>query len=599
MRNRPVILLATSLATSLTALAVGVPAATPLSAPIQESMGVPSSAWADSGSRYIVRVEPDAVPAVIAAVRSGGAVVAVQEALNTLVVEVDPVTAERLSFLPGVVDVSPDSAVHPQSLGFTPSTQPGSMTNITRITGASAAWTKGYTGSGVDVALIDTGVAPVPALKDSAKVVVGPDLSFESQDRDLIHLDSYGHGTHMAGIIAGREVARGTGANYARDTTNFYGMAPDARLVSLKIADNQGAVDVSQMIAAVNWVVQNKNTNGMNIRVLNLSYGSASPQDPRMDPLSWAAEVAWRNGIVVVASVGNEGDNVPGLSNPAYNPWVIAVGAVDTRGTDARTDDVVPSFSARAGGNWGTRGPDLVAPGVSVISCGVPGGNIFATYSAARIGNNFLKGSGTSQATAVVSGAVADLLQARPSLTPDQVKALLRSTATPLAGQTVAAQGAGELNLATALTAAVPATQNQTTGNGGGSLESARGGFHVSLDGQQLNGEIDIMGHSWSGAQLAVAMGQRTIWGADGLYNGTLWTGGGFVSDTTTWAGRTWQGRTWQGRTWQGAWSGRTWQGRTWLAKTWTGSAWTSGSWSSSVGSTTWNSQIWAGAGWK
>src|SRR6185312_12133280 len=225
-------------------------------------------------------------------------------------------------------------------------------------------------------------------LKDSAKVVVGPDLSFESQDPDLTFLDTYGHGTHMAGIIAGREVAKGTGASYAADTTNFYGMAPDSRLVSLKIADNQGAVDVSQMIAAIDWVVQNKTNYGLNIRVLNLSYGSASPQSPSADPLSWAAEVAWKNGITVVASVGNEGDNVPGISNPAYNPWVIAVGAADTKGTDTISDDIVPSFSARQGGNWGTRNPDLVAPGVSIISTMPVNSNVYLTYPTAKIGND-------------------------------------------------------------------------------------------------------------------------------------------------------------------------------------------------------------------
>ena len=270
--------------------------------------------------------------------------------------------------LAGVTAVVPDQQLRTASLGFDPASQNGSMTNVTRLTGAQSLWKSGSPGAGVDVALVDSGVAPVPALADPAKVVVGPDLSFESQDPDLRYLDTYGHGTHMGGIIAGRERGKASGAGYASDTANFYGMAPDARLVEVKVADHDGAVDVSQVIAAIDWVVQNKSSNGLNIRVLNLSFGTMSPQAAQTDPLSWAAEVAWKAGVVVVASAGNDGATTPGIANPAYNPFVLAVGAADTKGTDTTADDVVPDFSARQGGNWGSRGIDLVAPGVGIVA---------------------------------------------------------------------------------------------------------------------------------------------------------------------------------------------------------------------------------------
>jgi serine protease AprX len=251
---------------------------------------------------------------------TGGRVLGVQQAVGTVVAEVPSADLDAVRRVPGVHSISADYELRAQALGFDQWAQPGSMGYVTTITGANAMWRKGHTGNGIDVALLDSGVAPVPGLKDSAKVVVGPDLSFESQDPDLRYLDTYGHGTHLAGVIAGRERAKGNWWDYAWDGSNFYGMAPDARVISLKLADHNGVVDVSQIIAAVDWVVQYRQADGMNIRVLNLSYGTHSPQTPQADPLSWAAEVAWKSGIVVVTSAGNDGDAVPGLTNPAYNP---------------------------------------------------------------------------------------------------------------------------------------------------------------------------------------------------------------------------------------------------------------------------------------
>jgi serine protease AprX len=482
-----------------------------------------------------------------------------------------------------------------QSLGFDPWSQSGSMTLVSRITGANDMWRQGYTGNGIDVALIDTGVAPVPGLNDPAKVVVGPDLSFESQDADLRYLDTFGHGTHMAGIIAGRERAKGNWWDYAWDYTNYYGMAPDARIVSLKLADHNGVVDVSQVIAAVDWVVQHRYDAGMNIRVLNLSYGTYTTQNPQVDPLSFAAEVAWKSGIVVVASAGNDGDTKLGLTNPAFNPWVIAVGAADTKGTSSYADDTVPSFSARQGGNFGSRGIDLVAPGVGIVSAGVPGSYIYETYPSARLGNGFIRGSGTSQAAAVVSGAAALLLSQRPLLLPDQVKTLLMKGATALANTPTTAQGSGELNLVTSSSLPLPLTiQWLPNGTGSGGLESSRGGIHVVTDGASLADERDIMGNSWVGSTMGITTTLHIAWDIFGNFNGANWLGNGFGADTTSWAGKTWGGKTWTGKTWTGkTWTGKTWTGKTWTNAVWTGSGWSSASWTAPV-----STDAWAGAAW-
>src|SRR3954447_14876331 len=291
----------------------------------------PATTSPGATARYVVRLaagENAASTGLRAAVEAvGGRLLGEQHALHTAVVVLPPAMAAAVAGLPGVQAVVADREMRTASLGFNPSSQSGSLTNVTRLTGAQGLWKSGITGAGVDVALVDSGVAPVPALSDATKVVVGPDLSFESQDPQHQFVDTYGHGTHMGGIIAGREVPKAPGSQYAANTTDFLGMAPDARLVELKVADHDGAVDVAQLIAAIDWVVQNKTTNGMNIRVLNLSFGTMSPQSQAAAPLSWAAEVAWKAGIVVVASAGNEGATTAGIANPAYNPFVLAIGA--------------------------------------------------------------------------------------------------------------------------------------------------------------------------------------------------------------------------------------------------------------------------------
>lgn len=171
----------------------------------------------------------------------------------------------------------------------------GSAFNVAKDTGAQDVWGKSapstgrkITGAGVGVALIDTGVARVPGLDGSGKVVNGPDLSLDSQAANLRHADGYGHGTHMAGLIAGRDKAAPAGGE--ADEKYFVGMAPDAKIVNVKVGAADGSVDVSQVIAGIDWVVTNKASH--NIRVLNLSYGTDSAQSYQLDPLAHAVENA-------------------------------------------------------------------------------------------------------------------------------------------------------------------------------------------------------------------------------------------------------------------------------------------------------------------
>jgi serine protease AprX len=527
-------------------------------------------------------------------------VLAVQHAIGTAVVEVDPAAAnavaDRLAASPAVRSVSPDQPIATRSLGADAAGEDGSMRLVAETVGAVGLWRRGITGAGIGVALLDTGVAPVPGLLGADKVIVGPDLSFESQSWRLSNLDTYGHGTHMAGIIAGREGPRADGRAYAADTGHFYGIAPDARLLSLKLADRYGAVDVSQVIAAIDWVVLHRKDTGVSIRVINLSFGTPSQQAPWEDPLSYAAEVAVRYGIVVVAAAGNNGDNGYGLNNPAYNRNVIAVGSTSTGGTVTTADDRVPWFSARKGGAAWWRAPDVVAPGVGIVSLRVPGSYIAQSYPGAAVGELGMRGSGTSQSAAVVSGAVALLLQQRPWLTPAEVKWLLQKTAVNLRKTPKDAEGAGSIEVADAARSWWVGAAETSYSTGRGSLELARGGVHVTDGAVELTGERDIFGNGWSAAT-ASPTAYSTIWSSDGAWNGAYWTGPGFAADdgaAGTWTGRTWAGRTWSGRTW----AGRTWAGRTWTDARWDGDGWFATVWPAPQRNDEFAAKRWGTASW-
>jgi serine protease AprX len=500
-----------------------------------------------------------------------------------------------LRSLPGVVSVTPNFALEPQDGDYDPGADVNSMPSTAEYSGAESWWDAGFTGAGVDVAVIDTGVSPVEGLAMPGKVIYGPDLSLESQAPNLTNLDSYGHGTFMSGLIAGRDSE--LAAPYSQAPASQYrGMAPDARIVSIKVGTYDGGTDVSQVIAAIDWVVQHAHDPGINIRVLNLSYGTNSAQSYLVDPLAFAAEVAWRQGIVVVAAGGNNGYQASGpgvnvLADPAINPFVLAVGSSDSNGTASMLDDFVPSFSPwpRKGG---TRSVDMIAPGAHIQGLRVPNSYIDLNHSQGRLGDRYFRGSGTSQSAAIVSGAAALVLQKFPEAAPDQVKRLLSGTAYRINGKSQAI-GGGELHLSTALTASLPIyTQMFTPSTGTGSLELARGSDHLTMDGVLLQGEIDIMGSPFVSAAMAALEAQGASW-SGGDWNGRTWTG-------ASWSGASWSGASWSGASWSGAswstcvFSGNSWSGASWSGASWSGASWSGASWSGS----SWSGSSWSGAAW-
>ena len=398
-------------------------------------------------------------------------------------------------------------------------------------------------------------------------VVNGPDLSFESQVPEAQYLDTFGHGTHLAGIINGN----GTG---------FRGIAPDARLLSVKVAASNGAADVSQVIAAIDWVVQHRTSNGLNVRVLALAFGTDGTQPYDLDPLAYATEVAWQKGIVVVVSAGNRGNTVTSLNNPAIDPYVIAVGASEPHGTYTTGDDTVAEFTNRGSAS---RGVDVVAPGRSLVSLRDPGSFVDQHYPEGRVGDRFFRGSGTSQSAAVVAGVAALILEDHPTYRPDDVKWLLRRTAKTLPLADAQSQGAGAIDARKAVEQTIPGgvdtTQRWARSTGTGSLDAARGTYKLTQDGVVLEGEQDIFGTPWDGVSWSGVSWSGVSW-SGGTWNGVSWSGVSWSG--VSWSGVSWSGVSWSGVSWSGvSWSGGSWNGVSWSGVSWSGVSWSGVSWSS------------------
>jgi serine protease AprX len=294
-------------------------------------------------------------------------------------------------------------------------------------TGAKQLHQAGVTGKGVVVAVIDTGIAPHDDLmKPEPRIIGWYDLvNGKSQP-----YDDEGHGTHVAGIIAG---------NGGESEGKYTGIAPGALLVGVKALDARGSGPISRVIAGIQWVVANKAK--YRIKVINLSLGAPPEEGYRTDPASKAVSAAWQAGLLVCVAAGNAGPQQRTITTPGISPQVVTVGSINDQGTVPRDDDVINDFSSRGPTIDRLPKPDLVAPGANITSL-KPGGGYTAQ-------------TGTSMATPMVTGAAALLWEKNPALTPSRLRNLLVSTAEDR-GYNRQIQGAGYLNVATALEKAVP-----------------------------------------------------------------------------------------------------------------------------------------------
>jgi serine protease AprX len=319
--------------------------------------------------------------------------------------------------------------------------------------------------------------------------------------------------------------------------------------------------------------------------MLNLSYGTDGLQAYELDPLAYAVEQAWDAGIVVVVAAGNDGSGFQ-LRNPASDPFAIAVGAFD------QSIERIAPFSS-----CGTldRHVDVVAPGRSILSLRVPGSYIDEANPHATVAGRLFAGSGTSQAAAVVSGAVALLLDYRPELSPDEVKEILLDEASEVKKASDECQGAGLIDMHDSHhEKADPeeAHQDHERSNGRGSINLARGQDRLNAEGVLLDGEIDIFGRAWDPERWTKESNEGRSW-SDGAWNESMWSGGSWSGGS--WSGTTWSGTTWSGGSWSGgSWSGGSWSGGSWSGGSWSGGSWSGGSWSGG----TWSGSTWSGTAW-
>jgi serine protease AprX len=389
-------------------------------------------------SRVIVRTKLS-LPLVDVVVRSvGGSLLGRVPSIASNVIVIPNAALKRLAASPLIDYIALDRVVV------------GAMERTGHAVGAAAARQDfGYDGTGVGVAIIDSGVTAWH--DDLSQGGTGQRVArfVDFTSGATTAYDDYGHGTHVAGIVAGN----GLDSNGART-----GIAPGAHLIALKVLDQSGVGYVSNVIAALDYAVAHRDE--LNIRVINLSVATGVYESYHVDPLTLAADRAVRAGITVVAAAGNSGRSASGqtlyagITAPGNAPWVLTVGASSHTGTIDRADDTIALFSSRGPTaiDYSAK-PDLVAPGVGIESLSNPDSTLYTTASGGLLPGTvpapslpYMSLTGTSMSAPVVSGIVALMLQANPSLTPNAVKAILQYTAEVYPAYDPLTEGAGFVN---------------------------------------------------------------------------------------------------------------------------------------------------------
>jgi serine protease AprX len=471
--------------------------------------------------------------------------------MNCAVIVATPDQVKRLAADSRVLSVTPDRIVRGQT---TPALDVDRAALGTDQVNGTEGYTGTETGAGIGVAVIDSGI-----------MGTHPDLLLRvAAFKDYVNgfdntpYDDYGHGTHIAGLIAGS----GASSISGNASHNFRGVAPATHLVGLKVLDAFGIGRTSDVIAALDWCVANKSL--YNIRVVNLSLSTTVTGPAATDPICQAAERAVNAGIVVVASAGNLGGVYGTVGAPGNDPKVITVGATNTQGTAARADDNITSFSGRGPTAYDVLiKPDVVAPGNDIVSLRVPGATIDTLYpiqtrhsSAA----DYARLSGTSMSTALVSGAAALMISANPGLTPNAVKASMMFTAQVLSGYDPVTglnthydpltQGAGELNIVGAVDMA-KRIQPTTGFAGTPPMTSLIAGQAAPWAGATIPSILDRPGLTWGTSLLwggntgLTIEDARIVWGSNIVWGGSdmlpppprLWNDDLVFGDNIVWGG--------------------------------------------------------------
>lgn len=512
----------------------------------------------------IVRFDGSGNASGDAAVRAmGGMPKAELQLIDAAVYSLPAKALEALSKNPNVLYISPDREVS----AFLDYANPA--------VGAQAARQYGWDGTGVGVAVIDSGVLSHPDLLDKSSPAANVYRIVYNQSfvpKVTSAADQYGHGTHVAGIIAGNGTAS-TGNGAAK---TFFGVAPNANIINLRVLDSKGVGTDSAVISAIDAAIQLRNK--FNIRVINLSLGRPVYENYGVDPLCRAVEKAWLAGIVVVVAAGNEGRNAltngyATITSPANDPLVITVGAMRTMMTGSPADDLIASYSSKGPTLLDhVVKPDLVAPGNQIISLLASKSTIAANSTTNKIlysyyqntlnksySADYYRLSGTSMAAPMVSGAVAMMLTKDWSLTPETIKARLMKSATksfpqyssavdPISLRTYTSQydmftvGAGYLNIWGALNSTDAVSYGQTAASPTAVFNAATNTVTVVNTNSAVWGTTAVWGSAavWGTAAVwgssVFVDGSAAVWGSSAVWgSAAVWGTSGTKANTAVW----------------------------------------------------------------
>jgi serine protease AprX len=455
---------------------------------------------------------------------------------------------------PNVTYITPDRT---QKMAANPVTEE----YATAVEADVAASQYAFNGTGVGVAVIDSGIAAHPDLNNANGVSrVVYNQSFVAGDSTTS--DEFGHGTHVSGLIGGSGASSGTANGYA---ATYAGVAPNVNFINLRVLDENGSGTDSGVIAAIEEAITLQST--YNIRVINMSLGRPVFESYALDPVDQAVEAAWKAGIVVVAAAGNNGRYLPtdGFGTivvPGNDPSVITVGATMTELTPTRADDQIASYSSKGPTTLDhTCKPDLTAPGNRQVSLRVSGSTLDTTYPQYEVAPTsgsamYYELSGTSMATPIVTGAVALMLQQTPSLTPDQVKARLMKTAWKGVGQYTYSHdslgnlynneydlftyGAGYLNIDAALGSTDVATGSALSPT---AVFNANGSVTIT----NTTPDSNFAGSSVVWGATSVVWGDSVVWGANTISassvvwgaTSVVWGATSVTGDSVVWGATT------------------------------------------------------------
>ncbi len=462
--------------------------------PAHPALQYGAQAQPDKRVRVLVqKTNPHASSAAIAAA-AGSQIREEFPFIKTLVLEVPQRVIPALARNPQVRYISPDDPVRTQAFDQT-------LLKTTYDTDIAApkVWNNANTsyqatGKGVSIAVVDTGANA--AHPDFAP---GQVQTINVNPTAVTANDLYGHGTYVSGIIAGHSAS---GA--------YVGVAPDARLLSVKIADDAGVAHSSDLIRGLQWVYDNRAM--YNIRLANVSVTSGTAESYKTSPVAAAAEQLWFNGVAVVSAAGNLGTSSDAVwYAPANDPYVITVGCLDDNQTnDILSDDSICSFSSRGTTQDGIVKPDLVAPGRKIVSTlAGPSVTLATTYPDRITDTSYIRLSGTSASAPVVTGSLALLLERYPSLTPDQLKYVLRSTTKTYTGEP---DGAGVIDIYGAI-----------KGVAAGRLGLANQGLVPSSGIDASTGTVTLNTAYWNTAYWNTAYWNTTYWDT-AYWNTAYWT---------------------------------------------------------------------------